>query len=85
MPRCLMYGELWQGRRYQGHPKLRYKDTVKSNIQWCHVKPKELEESAANSQSGGPKSTSPLQTLKVQETKRLLQPERNVTKLLRQL
>jgi len=27
MPRCLMYGELWQGRRYQGRPKLRYKDT----------------------------------------------------------
>jgi len=48
IPRCLMYGELWQGRRYQGRPKLRYKDTVKSNIQWCHVKLKELEESAAN-------------------------------------
>jgi len=48
MPKCLMYGGLWQGRRYQGRPKLRYKDTVKSNIQWCHVKLKELEESAAN-------------------------------------
>ena len=43
MPRRLMYGELQLGKRNQGHPKLRYKDTVKANLQWCHIKPKELE------------------------------------------
>ena len=46
LPRCLMYGELQLGKRNQGRPKLRYKDTVKANIQWCHVKPRELEERA---------------------------------------
>jgi len=46
MPRRLMYGELKLGKRNQGRPKLRYKDTVKANIQWCHVKPKKLEERA---------------------------------------
>ena len=44
--RCLMYGELQLGKRNQGRPKLRYKDTVKANLQWCHIKPKELEERA---------------------------------------
>ena len=48
MPRRLMYGELQLGKRNQGRPKLRYKDTMKANIQWCHVKPKELEKRAAN-------------------------------------
>lgn len=46
MPRRLMYGELQLGKRNQGRPKLRYKDTVKANIQWCHIKPRELEECA---------------------------------------
>ena len=44
--RRLMYGELQLGKRNQGRPKLRYKDTVKANLQWCHIKPKELEERA---------------------------------------
>ena len=46
MKRGLMYGELQLGKRNQGRPKLRYKDTVKANFQWCHIKPKELEERA---------------------------------------
>ena len=46
-----MDGELQLGKRNQGCPKLRYKDTVKANIQWCHDKPKELLESATD----GPK------------------------------
>ena len=46
IPRCLMYGELQLGKRNQGRPKLRYKDTIKANLQWCHIKPKELEERA---------------------------------------
>ena len=46
MPRRLMYGELQLSKRNQGRPKLRYKDTVKANLQWCHIKPKELEERA---------------------------------------
>ena len=46
MPRRLMYGELQLGKRNQGRPKLRYKDTVKANLQCCHIKPGELEERA---------------------------------------
>ena len=48
MPRRLLYSELTFGRRNQGRPKKRYKDTVKANLQWCDVKPKELEETASN-------------------------------------
>ena len=43
MPRCLMYGELQAGKRNQGRPKLRYKDTVKTNLQWCHMNARDLE------------------------------------------
>ena len=38
MPRRPMYGE-----RNQGRSKLRYKDTVKANLQWCHINPRDLE------------------------------------------
>ena len=48
MPRRLMYGELQLSKRNQGRPKLRYKDTVKANLQWCYIKPKELEERAVD-------------------------------------
>ena len=44
MPRRLLYRELLQGKRHQGRPKKRYKDTVKVSLQWCELKPKELEE-----------------------------------------
>ena len=43
MPRHLMYWELQAGKRNQGRPKLRNKDTVKSNLQWCHINPRDLE------------------------------------------
>ena len=43
MPRCLMYRELQAGKRNQGRPKLQYKDTVKANLQWCHINPRDLE------------------------------------------
>ena len=43
MPWRLMYGELQAGKRNQGRPKLRYKDTVKANLQWCHINPRDLE------------------------------------------
>ena len=46
VPRRLMYGELQLGKRNQGRPKLRYKDTVKANLQWCNIKPRELEDRA---------------------------------------
>lgn len=46
MPRRLMYGEFQLGKRNQGRPKLRYKDSVKANLQWCHIKPRELKERA---------------------------------------
>ena len=42
MQRPLMYGELQAGKRNQGRPKLRYKDTVKANPQWCHINPRDL-------------------------------------------
>ena len=43
MSRRLMYGELQVGKKTQGQPKLQYKDTVKANLQWCHIKPRDLE------------------------------------------
>jgi len=47
MPRRLLYGELLQGKRHQGRPKKQYKDTVKASLQWCELKPKELEEATS--------------------------------------
>ena len=46
MPRRLLYGELQLGKRSKGRPRLRFKDTVKANIQWCPIVPKEMEEHA---------------------------------------
>ena len=43
MPRRLMYGELQAGKRNHSRPKLRYKDTAKANLQWCHINPGDLE------------------------------------------
>ena len=48
LPRRLLYGELLHGKRNQGGPKKRYKDSVKTNLQWCELKPKELENRASN-------------------------------------
>ena len=41
--------DLWRAPAWQANPrspKLRYKDTVKANLQWRHIKPRELEERA---------------------------------------
>ena len=43
MPRRLMYGELQDGKRNQSRPKLRYEDTVKANLQWCQINPRDLQ------------------------------------------
>ena len=47
IPRQLMYGELQKGSRKRGRPKLRFKDTLKRNLSWCKIQPRELESSAA--------------------------------------
>ena len=48
IPRKLMYGELKLGSRKRGRPKLRYKDTLKSNIKLCGIQPRHLEAAAAD-------------------------------------
>ena len=48
IPRQLMYGELKLGSRKQGRPKLRDKDTLKSNIKLCGIQPRQLEAAAAD-------------------------------------
>ena len=48
MLRQLLYGELEAGKRKQGRPRKRYKDTVKGNLQWCGIHPKELEAAASD-------------------------------------
>jgi len=47
MPRRLLYRERLRSKRRQGRPKKRYKDTVKAGLQWCELKPKELEEATS--------------------------------------
>ena len=48
IPRQLMYGELKLGSREKGRPKLRDKDTLKSNIKLCGIQPRQLEAAAAD-------------------------------------
>ena len=52
MPRRLRYGELQTGKRNQGRPKLRYKDTVKVNLQWLHINPRDLKGYVIGRQNG---------------------------------
>ena len=47
LPKKLLYGELTSGKRNQGGPKKRFKDTLKSNLQYTQVRPKDLENTAA--------------------------------------
>ena len=46
--RRLMHGELEHGKRNQGPPKKQYKDTVKANLKWCELEPKDLEKCASD-------------------------------------
>ena len=39
MPRQLLYGELEAGKREQGCPRKRYKDTVNGDLWWCDIQP----------------------------------------------
>ena len=32
LPRQLLYSQLWEGKRNQGRPRLRFKDTVKKKL-----------------------------------------------------
>ena len=48
IPRQVMYGELKDGARKQGRPKLRYKDTLKSNLKWSGIQPRQLEACASD-------------------------------------
>ena len=48
IPRQVMYGELKEGSRKQGRPKLRYKDALKSNLKWSGIQPRQLEACASD-------------------------------------
>ena len=48
MLRQLLNGELEASKRKQGCPCKQYKDTVKGNLQWCSIEPKELEAAASD-------------------------------------
>ena len=76
MPRRLMYRELQAGKRNQGRLKLRYKDTVKANLQWCHINPRD--------QNGEARFTELLPTLKRLDAKNSLLPERDTAEQPRQ-
>ena len=39
MPRQPLYGVLEAGKREQGCPRKRYKDTVNGDLRWCDIKP----------------------------------------------
>ena len=42
IPKQLFFGELAQGQRKQGPPRNPYKDTLKSSLKWCGIKPSKL-------------------------------------------
>ena len=37
IPKQLLYGELWEGRRHRGGQRKRFKDTLKHNIKQCGI------------------------------------------------
>ena len=48
IPKQLLYGQLAQGKRLRGRPKLRYKDTCKTNLSKCGMDVKNWEEIAVD-------------------------------------
>ena len=50
IPKQLLFGELEQVHRKQGHPRKRYKGTVKVGLKLCNIPPTELVASALDRQ-----------------------------------
>ncbi|KAL8586585.1 hypothetical protein ACOMHN_053938 [Nucella lapillus] len=48
LPKQLFYGELTEGHRPSGRPKLRYKDTLKKSLQKCDIDEEQWEFLATN-------------------------------------
>ena len=48
LPKQLFYGELSQGKRGIGRPKLRYKDSLKANLKKCNIDTVYWENQAAD-------------------------------------
>ena len=48
IPKRLLYGELVDGSRKRGRPKLRYKDTLKASLKDCLINPDTWEQTASN-------------------------------------
>ena len=46
LPKQLLFGELLQGKRKVGRPRKRFKDSVKQNIQWGGIEPRNLQRCA---------------------------------------
>ena len=60
IPKQRLYRELCEGIRKTGRPKLRYKDTIRSNLKWPCVKLRGVETLAADRETwsaGGPWTT----------------------------
>ena len=51
IPKQLLFGELEQGHRRQGHPCKRFKDTEKAGLKWCDIPSTELVATALNRQN----------------------------------
>ena len=46
IPKKLLYGELCNGKRHRGRPKLRFKDVLKQSINDCNINLEDWEETA---------------------------------------
>ena len=46
IPKRLLYGELCEGKRHRGRPKLRYKDVLKQTLNQCSIDSKDWEDAA---------------------------------------